>query len=247
MNNINAYEDNSEKLITDQFILQYQPLVKKIALFIKRRLPSHIDLDDLIQSGLVGLLEASKGFQEGLGASFETYASIRIKGSMIDSLRKNSWASRDTIKNMKRISEAISQVEQRKQAHASAEEIAKEIGVSIEEYFKISQEISFCSVLSLDEIEQDSIPGEGEDDNPQEITQNEFVKSDLKTILAGLPEREQLVLSLYYVDELTLKQIGEVLEITEARVCQLHSQAIARVKSKFSGVKQKDQPEKLNI
>jgi len=240
MNNITAYEENSDTLITNQFIEQYQPLVKKLALYIKRRLPSHIDLDDLLQSGLVGLLEARKGFQNGMGASFETYASIRIRGAMIDSLRKNSWASRDTIKNMKKISEAISQVEQRKQAHAAADEIALQLGISIEEYFQLSQEVSYCSVLSLDELEEDSISFNNDNENPDEVTQREFAKNELKLILADLPEREQLVLSLYYVEELTLKEIGEVLEITEARVCQLHSQSIARVRSKFNVEKNKE-------
>lgn len=233
MSNVNAYEDNSDKLVLDQFVLQYQPLVRKIALYMKRRLPSHIDLDDLLQSGLVGLLEARNTFKSGFDASFETYASIRVRGAMIDALRRNSWVTRDTIKNMKLISDAIRKIEQRNSTQASSNEIAKELGITLDEYHKMSQEASFCSVLSIDELDHDNTSLENDADNPQVITQNETMKTNLKAVLIDLPEREQLVLSLYYVEEFTFKQIGEILEVTEARVCQLHSQAIARVRSKM--------------
>lgn len=231
MHNINAYEETEEGL--EQFVLEYRSLVKKIVLFIKRRLPSNIEYDDLLQSGLIGLLEARQNYKTGMGASFETFASIRIRGAIIDSLRKNSWVSRETIKNMRRVSDAISKIEQRDQKQATTEDIAKELGLSVEEHFKISQEISICNVLSLNVIdENDSILGSDET-NPQEISQHEDIKERLKAILADLPEREQLVLSLYYVEEFTFKQIGEVLELTEARICQLHSQALARVRNKM--------------
>lgn len=231
MQSVNAYEETQDGL--EQFVLEHRHIVKKIALFLKRKLPSHIEFDDLLQSGLIGLLEAKQNYKPGTGASFETFASIRIRGAIIDSLRKNSWMSRETLKNMKRVSDAISKIEQRDQRQATTEEIAGELGISIEEHFQISQDINMCHILSLNVIdEEDSILGSDEAD-PQQISQRDGIKERLKTILADLPEREQLVLSLYYVEELTLKQIGEVLELTEARVCQLHSQALARVRSKM--------------
>lgn len=233
MQSVGVYEENATGVMLEQFVIEYRPLVKKIALYIKRRLPSHVELDDLLQSGLVGLLEARKQFKPGTGASFETYASIRIRGTIIDSLRKNSWVSRETVRNMRRISEAITKIEQRDQRQATTEEIAAELGLSLEEHFKISQEISICNVMSLDEIDHDSSLLGDEEENPQEINQQECMKRYLKTVLAQLPEREQMVLSLYYVDEFTFKQIGEILELTEARICQLHSQAIARVHAKM--------------
>jgi len=231
---INVYEENSDGLMLDEFVMQHKPLVKKIVLYIKRRLPSHVEFDDLLQSGLVGLLEARKHYKSGMGASFETYASIRIRGAIIDSLRRNSWVTRDTIKNMKRISEAISKIEQRDQKQATTEEIAAELGISLEEHFKISQEISICHVMSLEEIDRDySIIGDTNSVNPQEVTQQEGITEQLKEILHHLPERERMILSLYYVDEFTFKQIGDMLELTEARICQLHSQAIARIRAKM--------------
>ena len=233
MQSVNLYEENIDGLLLEQFVLQHRPLVKKIALYLKRRLPSHVELDDLLQSGLVGLLEARTHYKDNMGTTFDTYASIRIRGSIIDSLRKNSWVSRETIKNMRKMSEAISKIEQRNQMQATTEEIAAELGITLEEHFKISQEISICNVLSLDEVDHDNSFLGDDANNPQVIVQHEGVERRLKDILTNLPEREQLVLSLYYVEEFTFKQIGEILELTEARICQLHSQAIARVRAKM--------------
>lgn len=234
MQSIDIYQENSDGVLLEQFVLKHRPLVKKIALYIKRRLPSHIELDDLLQSGLVGLLEARQNYKNNMGTTFETYASIRIRGSIIDSLRKNSWVTRETIKKMRKMSEAITKIEQRNHKHATTEEIALELGISVEEHFKMSQEISICNVLSLDEIDYDNSLFGDDDEDPLAIAQNQGLEERLKEILKNLPEREQLVLSLYYIEEFTFKQIGEILELTEARICQLHSQAIARVRGKMS-------------
>lgn len=234
MHTASGYEEEIDHAGLEKFVLQYRPLVKKIALFIKRRLPSHIDLDDLLQSGLVGLLEAKQHYKNDQGATFETFASIRIRGSIIDSLRKNSWITRETIKNMKRISDAITKLEQRNKRHATTEEIANELGITLDEHARMSQEISLCNILSLDEIDQDKSYISDEEGDPNQLIDQEDIKKYLQVVLKELPEREQLVLSLYYVEEFTLKQISEILEVTEARVCQLHSQAIARVRSRMS-------------
>lgn len=233
MQSVDMYEENADNLLLEQFVIQHRPLVKKIALYIKRRLPSSIELDDLLQSGLIGLLEARKNYKNNMGTSFETYASIRIRGSIIDSLRKNSWVSRETIKNMRRVAEAINTVEQKNQRQATTEEIAAELGISLEEHFKLSQEINLCHVLSLDAMGFDGECLVDENKDPESLTQEEGTKEQLKLVLSQLPEREQHVLSLYYVEEFTFKQIGEILDLTEARICQLHSQAIARIKSKM--------------
>lgn len=233
MDGIENYEDNSDDSKLEEFVLEHKVLVKKIALYIKRRLPSHIELDDLLQAGLIGLLEARKNYKTGTGASFETYASIRIRGAIIDSLRKSSWITRETIKNMKKISAAISKIEQRDQRQATTEDIAAELGISSEEHFRIAQEISVCNTLSLSEIDRDDSLLANDIENPQEIMHEHSIKEHLKEVLADLPKKEQLVLSLYYVDEFTFKQIGEILDLTEARICQLHSQAIARVRVKM--------------
>ncbi len=232
MQGVNFYQQNDgNDLLLEQFILKYRPLVKKISLYMKRRLPSHIELEDLIQSGFVGLLEAKQHYKDNMGASFETYASIRIRGAIIDALRKNSWGSREVLKNMKRISEAITKLEQLLQQQPSTEQIATELGVSIEEYLEMCKQISVCSVISLDLVDTDNqLPGE-DAENPQEITQKDEMQARIKALLTHLPEREQLVLSLYYLEEFTFKQIGEILSLTEARICQLHSQAIAKIQT----------------
>ena len=234
MQSVDAYEENIDHHMLEKFVLQHRPLVKKIALYLKRRLPSHIEYDDLLQSGLVGLLEARQHYKTDQGTTFETFASIRIRGSIIDSLRRNSWVTRESLKNMKKVSDAISTIEQRNHKHATTEEIANELGLSTEEHFKMSQEISICNVMSLDQIDHDLSELGTEQDNPQLITQNEGIKEQLKLVIKDLPEREQMVLSLYYVEEFTFKQIGEILEVTEARICQLHSQALARVRMKMN-------------
>lgn len=227
-----SYEDVAD-IQLDQFVQDYLPLVKKIAVYIKRKLPSHIEFDDLLQSGLIGLLEAKKNYRTDMGASFATYAGIRIRGSIIDSLRKNSWVSRDTIKEMKRMAEAITRIEQRLQRHVTMEEIIAELGISAEEYFRITQEINMLHITNLTQLHLDSIKAD-DSSEPEELLQKKNIQEQLKAVLKTLPEKEQLVLSLYYVEELTFKQIGEVLDLTEARICQLHSQSIARLRSKMN-------------
>lgn len=233
MQSLTIYEDNSSESI-EQLVLQHRKLVKKIAVYIKRRLPSHIELDDLIQSGLIGLLEARKNYKPDMNASFETYASIRIRGAILDDLRKNSWVGRDTIKTMKQISQVIHLIEQRDQKQATTEDIVKELGISLSDYYKVTQEINLIHITSLNENDSlESMLG-SDANNPENLLQQDSLKERLKLVLNNLPEKEKLVLSLYYVDELTFKQIGEVLELTEARICQLHGQAIARVRAKMS-------------
>lgn len=233
MHSVNQYDECSDELKLDKFVQSHHMLVKKIALFIKRKLPSHIEFNDLLQSGLVGLLEARTHYKNDMGTTFETYASIRIRGAIIDSLRKNSWVSRETIKNMRLIADAIKKIEQHHQKQATTEDIIKELGVSLEEYMKISQDVSVCNIMSLNDLEEDYSIISDDSHDPQEETQQYILQKKLKEVLMDLPEKEQLILSLYYIEELTFKQIGEVLELTEARICQLHSQAIARVRIKI--------------
>lgn len=232
MQGIDCYEESAESLLTEQFVTEHHMLVKKIALHMKRRLPSHIDLDDLIQSGFVGLLEARKKYKNDMGTTFETFASIRIRGAIIDALRKNSWGNREITKNMRLIADAISRLEQRNQKHPGSEEIAQELGITMEELDQICQQISLCNVISIDIIDSDDSLLSSGQENPMDVTEQQEMLVQLKSILGTLSEREQLVLSLYYVEEFTFKQIAEILDLTEARICQLHTQAISRIKMK---------------
>jgi RNA polymerase sigma factor FliA len=218
---VDAYEQQIDDSQLEAFVLEYRPLVKKIALYLKRRLPSHIELEDLLQSGFVGLLEAKQHYNVQMGANF-------------DSLRKNSWGTRDLLKNLRQMSEAINRLEQRSQKAPTTEEVAAEMGITIEEHAKLCQYISVAHVMSLDMMNDDNVLfDETEQDNPSEIAQRNDLLKHIQAILPTLPEREQQVLSLYYIEELTFKHIGEILDLTEARICQLHSQAIARIQAKI--------------
>lgn len=233
MQGIDIYEENADAQLLEEFVQNHRALVKKIALHVKRRLPSHIELEDLLQSGFIGLLEARQNYKKDMGTTFETFASIRIHGAIIDSLRKNSWATRESLKNMRLISDAISRIEQRNQKQASSEEVAAELGISLEEHDAICSQISICNVLSLDAIDKDNALFGDEAEDPELITQQDEMIGHIKELLSTFPEREQLVLSLYYLEEFTFKQIGEILGLTEARICQLHGQAIAKLQTRI--------------
>ena len=233
MSSLDMYEETATPIMSDQFILDHHPLVKKIALYIKRRLPSHIGLEDLMQSGFVGLLEARKNYRDDMGTTFDTFAGIRIRGSIIDSLRKNSWGVRDAGRHARQLNEAITRLEQKGQKQATTDEIIEELGITHDEHAEMCQQISVNHVVSLDLIDSENEIFGDESANPFCITQMDNLQIQIKSVLKQLPEREQMVLSLYYLEEFTFKQIGEVLDLTEARVCQLHSQAISRVKVKM--------------
>jgi RNA polymerase sigma factor for flagellar operon FliA len=236
MKSIAIYEKNAN-LNLEKFVQNHLPLVKKIALYMKRRLPSHIEFDDLLQSGLVGLLEAKDKFDPTNGATFSTYASMRIRGAIVDSLRKNSWATREALKSMKLISGAIAKIEQRDHRRATTKDIVSELGITSEQHLQISQDINMLHITSLNYDSQvDAIVVDSADD-PERIVQQDSIKLYLKKILKDLPKREQLVLSLYYIEELTFKKIGEVLNLTEARICQLHAQSIIRIRNKMQAEK----------
>jgi len=230
---IDIYEENADAQQLEEFVQDHRALVKKIALHIKRRLPSHIELEDLLQSGFIGLLEARQHYKKNMGTTFETFASIRIHGAIIDSLRKNSWGTRESLKNMRLIANAISRIEQRSQKKPTSEEVAAELGITMDEHDKICSQISICNVLSLEAIDSDNALFGDESEDPQLIAQHDEIIQHIKDMLSTFPEREQLVLSLYYIEEFTFKQIGEILGLTEARICQLHSQAISKLQTKI--------------
>ena len=218
-----------------ELVHQYAPLVKRIALHLLARLPSHLVLDDLIQAGMVGLLEAFSKYDPSKGASFETYAGIRIRGAIIDEVRRGDWTPRSVHRNSRRVSEAISIVEGRLGRDASDTEVAEELGVSLDDYYALLQDSAEAKLFSLDEITdgQDDRPGEqlaSSSPAPDGAVEVEGFQAALAQAIDGLPEREKLVLSLYYTEELNLKEIGQILEVTESRVSQIHSQAAARLR-----------------
>ncbi len=213
------------------------PLVKRIAYHLKSRLPASVLLDDMIQAGMIGLLEASRNYDPSQGASFETYASIRIRGSMLDEIRKNDWAPRSVHRNSRRVAEVVRQIENEKGRDARDSEIADALDMNLDEYNRILQDACGHKILSFEETGSadgsilDYIP------NPQTSILDDLQKDDLNThiaqAIAGLPERERMVMALYYAEELNLREIGAVIGVSESRVSQIHSQAIIRLQSRL--------------
>lgn len=220
---------------TERLLLQHAPLVKKIALHIRARLPDNVQLDDLLQAGMMGLLEASKSFDPSKGASFSTFAGIRIRGAMIDEVRTSDWTPRSVSRNIREIAAAIRAVEMRTGRKARETEIAEEMDIPLEQFQKISREASTARVLSCNEMLDEEghayldIPSP--DDDPSIHLQNMDRERLLAERIRALPEREKLMMSLYYEQELNLKEIGAILGVSESRVSQIHGQALARIRA----------------
>ncbi|MGV3592167.1 MAG: RNA polymerase sigma factor FliA [Gammaproteobacteria bacterium] len=207
-------------------------LVKAIARHICVRLPPGQQLDDLVQVGLIGLLEASRVYDASLGASFKSYASIRIRGAIMDELRRQSWVPRSVQQKSRKLSEAIHAVEKREGRAATDREIAAEMNESLEQYGETLQMVTGCTVFSLDD-EDNFFEPESTEDLPFNLFHDDAVKEKLASVIAGLPHQEKMVIALYYDKEMNLKEIGEVLDISESRVCQIHSQAVGRMRSRM--------------
>lgn len=224
---------------TDGQIARYAPLVKRIAHHMMARLPANVQVEDLIQTGMMGLLEAIQRFDATQGALFETYASQRIRGAILDGLRANDWFPREVRRNSRRIEDAMHAVEQRLGRMAADREVADEMGISLDDYQKLLLEVRGNQLVYFEDFE------DGSDEHfldrhcgdskhgPLEVLESEDFRKNLTQAIAQLPEREKLVMALYYEEELNLKEIGEVMGVGESRVCQLHSQAIARLRSKL--------------
>jgi RNA polymerase sigma factor FliA len=231
MNSATIYA-SQQKLQQNEQVAEHLPLVKKIALHLLARLPASVELDDLQQAGLLGLLSAVRSYSSDQGASFTTYAGIRIKGAMLDELRKQSWAPRSIHQKARRIEEAVRLVEAAKSGPASDQDIADTMDISLEQYRDLLNETTGCELLFVedDALQQESEASAG----PEAILQDERFRDYLATNLAGLPEKEKMVMALYYQEELNLREIGSILEVSESRVSQIHSQALIRLRSKMT-------------
>ncbi len=217
-------------------IESYIPLVKRIAWHLKGRLPDSVLVDDLIQAGMVGLIEAINNYKEGQGATFETYAGIRIRGAMLDEIRRGDWTPRSVHRKAREVSEAIAAVEARVGREARDEEVAAELGISLAEYHKILQDTSCAQLLSIDEPDHNELDEDqlvSERPTPVAEVTSEAFQGALAEEIGRLPEKEKLVMALYYDEELNLKEIGEVLGVSESRVSQIHSQAIKRLRARL--------------
>lgn len=230
---------SADKQSTTQLLQKHAPLVKRIAHHLLARLPDHVQADDLIQAGLEGLLEAANNFEAGRGASFETYAGIRIRGAMLDEMRRGDWSPRSVHRNARRMAEAHQLLEARLGRTPSDSELAAELQIELTDYQAMAKNALGARLCSFDEPvgpEPGATRGELVADATIKLEQqaeNAQLHQRLAAAIAELPERDQLLLSLYYYEELNLKEIGEILAVSESRVSQLHSQAAMKLRAKL--------------
>lgn len=220
---------------------QYVPLVRRLAHHLIAKLPASVHIDDLIQAGLIGLMDAITRFEEGQGAQFETYASQRIRGAMLDELRQADWMPRGVRQGQRKIEAAITKAEQQLGRTPTESEVAKIMGVSLEEYQDLLFESRGAQLVFYDDYAEDG-DGEGyldrqmdgdEDADPMSMLDDQRFRQSLVSAIENLPEREKMLMGLYYEQELNFREIAAILGVTESRVCQLHTQAVTRLRSKM--------------
>jgi len=237
--NINAMYTASGLSDKEECLKEYAPLVKRIAHHMMVKLPNSVEVDDIIQAGMIGLLDAASRYDEFRGAQFETYAAQRIRGAMLDELRGADWLPRSMRRDMRRIETGIHHLQQQLGRAPLESEIAKELGISLPEYQQMLQEARGAQLVYYDDFNDDEDFFDRHDfnneENPLELLQDGRFKAALIKAIDNLPERERLMMALHYEQDLNLREIGEVMEVSESRVCQLHSQAVARLRSSLKG------------
>lgn len=232
----------------EHLVSQFAPLVKRIAYHLMARLPASVLIEDLVQNGMLGLLDAMGRFEEGMGAQFETYAVQRIRGAMLDGLRENDWLPRGVRREMRRVETAIQKLEHENGRSPTETELAVALDMPLDEYQRLLQDARGHQLIYLEDLSG----GEDEDYldrsvasptlDPLAMLEESGVRNALVKAISELPEREKLMMALYYEEDLNLREIGEVLGVTESRVCQLHSQAIARLRAAVISGDENDKP-----
>ncbi|KQR60913.1 RNA polymerase sigma factor FliA [Acidovorax sp. Leaf160] len=229
------------QLDRDAQIRQHVPLVRRIAHHMIAKLPPNVELDDLIQVGMMGLSEALTRYEAAQGVQFETFASQRIRGAMLDELREGDWMSRSSRKSQKDIEHAVQRIEQKLGRSPLESEIAQELGMSLDDYQSLLGKVRGTQLVYLEDMSR----GDDDDDSfldrhvadseadPMAVLRDQRLKASLVAAIKTLPEREQYIMGMYYEHDMNLKEIAAVLGVTESRVCQLHSQSIARLRAKM--------------
>lgn len=232
MTKVHAYSVDKSVLLE-----QHTVLVKRIAYHLLARLPASVLVDDLIQSGMIGLFEAANNFDNSKGASFETFAGIRIRGAMLDEIRRGDWTPRSVHKNSRMISDAIKKLEAELGRDVTDVEVSEKLDISINEYHHMLNEVSSGKIIGIDDlgVSEDvlDLDAEQKNNDPYNDLEQVVFKKSLAQCISTLPEREALVLSLYYDEELNLREIGQVLDVSESRVSQIHSQGMHRLKARM--------------
>ncbi len=235
---------NQQKM--EELVTAHAILVKRIAHHLMARLPDSVQVDDLIQSGMIGLLEAARNYDQSKGATFETYAGIRIRGAMLDEVRRGDWVPRSVHRNGRRISEAIRTVEARTGRDAQDHEVAAVLEIPLDDFYDLLKDTQSARLQSFEELMENQAQTEHErgwptvEQGPYRQHEDHSRQGAIAEAIKTLPEREQLILSLYYDEELNLKEIGAVLGVSESRVSQIHSQATHRLRARLRDWRDQD-------
>lgn len=223
--------------VPEALVLRYAELVKRVAYHLVGRLPPSVEVDDLIQAGMIALLEAGRQYAPDRGASFETYAGIRVRGAMLDEVRRNNWAPRSVHRRMREVGDAIRRLEHEGGTPASPGDVAGALGITLDEYHRILADTLSSRMFSFEQVleegQESAYPVAGAEAGPESELVDERFRAALADTIDGMPERDKLVLALYYDEELNLKEIGQVLGVSESRVCQIHGHAILRLRERM--------------
>jgi len=233
--------------LKDQIVLEHAPLIRYIVNRIAVRLPSHIDLDDLHNTGVIGLMDAIDKYDPEKNCKFKTYAEFRIKGAILDQLRSLDWVPRSVRQKSRRLDRAYVEVEQRLGHQASEDEVADALGLQIDKFHELLNQVRGISLVNLEEIRGTNQDGDRagtftdivEDvnaENPFASFKLSETKQVIASTIASLPDKERLVISLYYYEDLNMKDIGQILGITESRVCQIHTKSVLRLRAKLKAL-----------
>jgi RNA polymerase sigma factor for flagellar operon FliA len=234
------YTDKGQ-LDRSALIKQYQPLVRKLAHYMMAKLPPSVEVDDLIQVGLIGLADALSRYEASQGVQFETFATQRIRGAMLDELRGNDWMSRGSRKSQKDIESTMRRLEHRLGRSPIESEIAAEMGLTLSDYQSLLSKVRGTQLVYLEDMARNNEDDDNfldrhvadADADPLNMLRDQRLRESLVAAIKGLPEREQYIMSMYYEQDMNLKEIAAVLDVTESRICQLHSQSIARLRAKM--------------
>jgi RNA polymerase sigma factor for flagellar operon FliA len=251
LKNLKDYRCTLDPKVKDQIIIEYAPLIKYIAQKIAARLPSNIELDDLISCGVIGLMDAIRKFDPTRDNKFKTYAEFRVRGAILDELRAQDWVPRSIREKAKLVERAYSKLESANGRPATDEEMCEELQVTQDEFYDLVNKAKSISLLNIDDAasfnrgDKKLLAGVMEHNrstNPFTAVNFKNSQEKIKEGISTLPEKQRLVLSLYYYEDLNLKEIGQVLNVTESRVSQLHTQAILKLKAKLKCLAESDSP-----